>query len=268
MAASRSAPASRIPRWRRTGACASAIRCWPGRSSPARRAQIRNMATVGGNLLQRTRCAYFYDDAARAATSGTPGTGLRRDRRFQPHPRDPRRLGSLRRDASVRHVRGAGGARCHRASRRAAAARARLPLDDLHRLPGDTPEIETVLRAGRTDHRGRAAAVAFAARSTYRKVRDRASYAFALVSVAAALEVEDGRIKDVRLALGGVAHKPWRAVRPRRRLQRQPATRQLSARRPRRNSPTPWPLARQRVQDRTRKAHDHRRAWRTGRRTG
>ena len=90
-----------------------------------------------------------------------------------------------------------------------------LPLTDLHRLPGDRPDIETLLEPGELITAVELPALPLAARSTYRKVRDRASYAFALVSVAAALEVEDGRIKDVRLALGGVAHKPWRAWRGR-----------------------------------------------------
>ena len=87
------------------------------------------------------------------------------------------------------------------------------PLTDLHRLPGDRPDIETLLEPGELIAAVELPALPLAVRSTYRKVRDRASYAFALVSVAAALEIEEGRIKDVRLALGGVAHKPWRAWR-------------------------------------------------------
>ena len=86
-----------------------------------------------------------------------------------------------------------------------------LPFEALHRLPGDTPDKETELRPGELITAVELPPLPFARRSTYRKVRDRASYAFALVSVAAALEVGDGTIRDVRLALGGVAHKPWRA---------------------------------------------------------
>jgi xanthine dehydrogenase YagS FAD-binding subunit len=86
-----------------------------------------------------------------------------------------------------------------------------VAFTELHRLPGETPQIETVLRPGELITAVEVPALPIAARSEYRKVRDRASYAFALVSVAAALQVEDGRLADVRLALGGVAHKPWRA---------------------------------------------------------
>ena len=99
-----------------------------------------------------------------------------------------------------------------------------LPLTDLHRLPGDHPEIETVLEPGELITAVELPALPFAAHSTYRKVRDRASYAFALVSVAAALEVEDGTVRDVRLALGGVATKPWRAWKAEEALRGRPAT--------------------------------------------
>ena len=95
---------------------------------------------------------------------------------------------------------------------RAPTARAALPFEALHRLPGDTPDLETELRPGELITAVELPALPLARRSTYRKVRDRSSYAFALVSVAAALELgSDGTIRDVRLALGGVAHKPWRA---------------------------------------------------------
>ncbi len=102
---------------------------------------------------------------------------------------------------------------------------ATLPLTDLHRLPGDHPELETELQPGELIIAVELPALPMAARSTYRKVRDRASYAFALVSVAAALEVEGGMVKDVRLALGGVAHKPWRARKAEAALRGRPATR-------------------------------------------
>jgi xanthine dehydrogenase YagS FAD-binding subunit len=100
----------------------------------------------------------------------------------------------------------------------------RLPLTDLHRLPDDHPEIETVLEPGELITAIELPALPFAAHSTYRKVRDRASYAFALVSVAAALEVDGGTIRDVRLALGGVATKPWRAWKAEEALKGRPAT--------------------------------------------
>ncbi len=173
-------------------------------------AQIRNMATVGGNLLQRTRCLYFYDDAARcnkrASGSGCDAIdGFNRMHAIlgaspacvATHPSDMCvALTAL--DAKV-HLEGSEGRRT-------------LPFEALHRLPGDTPAQETELRPGELITAIELPPLPFARRSTYRKVRDRSSYAFALVSVAAALEVgADGAIRDVRLALGGVAHKPWRA---------------------------------------------------------
>jgi xanthine dehydrogenase YagS FAD-binding subunit len=101
---------------------------------------------------------------------------------------------------AVIHLRGAAGERV-------------VPLAEFHRLPGDTPHIETVLEPGELIVAVELPAQPFAKRSAYRKVRDRASYAFALISVAAALDVQSGTVKEVRLALGGVAHKPWRALR-------------------------------------------------------
>ncbi|MFB9471509.1 FAD binding domain-containing protein [Nonomuraea salmonea] len=170
-------------------------------------AQLRNMATVGGNLLQRTRCPYFYDtdaacnkrergagcDALDGFNRGSAILGVS-DHCIATHPSDMAvALAAL--DAVI-EVRGLDGTR-------------RVPLTDLHRLPGDTPDVETDLAHGEL-----ITAVeipALAAPSRYRKVRDRASYAFALVSVAAALDVRDGVIAEARLALGGVATKPWRA---------------------------------------------------------
>jgi xanthine dehydrogenase YagS FAD-binding subunit len=176
-------------------------------------AQIRNMATLGGNLMQRTRCLYFYDDAARC-NKRQPGAGCdardgfnrmhailgASDACVATHPSDLCvALAAL--DATV-HLQGADGARTvHRS----------LPFEALHRLPGDTPDKETELRPGELITAIELPALPLARRSTYRKVRDRSSYAFALVSVAAALEVSDGKVRDVRLALGGVAHRPWRA---------------------------------------------------------
>jgi xanthine dehydrogenase YagS FAD-binding subunit len=196
-------------------------------------AQIRNMATVGGNLMQRTRCYYFYDDAARC-NKRERGKGCDAIEGFNrihailgasshcvaTHPSDMCvALAAL--DAIV-HLEGPQGAR-------------HLRLVDLHRLPGDTPDIETELRAGELITAVAIPALPFAMRSTYRKVRDRASYAFALVSVAAALDIDDkGNVKDVRLALGGVAHKPWRAAAAEQALRGAPA-RKTSVVRPRPN---------------------------------
>lgn len=171
--------------------------------------QIRNMATVGGNLLQRTRCYYFYDDAAkcnkREPNSGCDAVGgFNRihailgasDACIATHPSDMCvALAAL--DAKI-HVEGASGKR-------------EIAFNDFHKLPENTPHIETVLQAGELITAIEIPNNDFAKNSLYRKVRDRASYAFALVSVAAALETENGSIKNVRLALGGVAHKPWRA---------------------------------------------------------
>ena len=173
-------------------------------------AQIRNMATVGGNILQRTRCTYFYDNDGSRCNKRSPGQGCDALDGFNrihailgaspacvaTHPSDMCvALAAL--DATV-HVHGAGGTRS-------------LKLTELHRLPGGHPDLETELAHGELITAVELPALPKAARSAYRKVRDRASYAFALVSVAAVLHVEDGAVKDVRLALGGVAHKPWRA---------------------------------------------------------
>jgi xanthine dehydrogenase YagS FAD-binding subunit len=171
--------------------------------------QIRNMATTGGNLMQRTRCYYFYDEAARC-NKRTPGAGCDAiggfnrmhailggsDHCIATHPSDMCvALAAL--DAVV-HVKGAGGERT-------------IPINSFHQLPGDTPHVETSLRPGELITAIHLPPLPFAKNSRYRKVRDRASYAFALVSLAAALEIEDGAVRSVRLALGGVAHKPWRA---------------------------------------------------------
>jgi xanthine dehydrogenase YagS FAD-binding subunit len=185
--------------------------------------QIRNMATVGGNILQRTRCIYFYDDAARC-NKRTPGAGCDAIGGFNrnhailgaspacvaTHPSDMCvALAAL--DAIV-HLEGPDGPRT-------------IKLIDLHRLPGGRPDIETELRPHELITAVELPALPFASRSDYRKVRDRASYAFALVSVAAALDLSgDGTVRDVRLALGGVAHKPWRASEAEMRLRGRPAT--------------------------------------------
>ena len=174
-------------------------------------AQLRNAATVGGNLLQRTRCAYFYDVAS-ACNKRDPGSGC--DARggenrlhavlgwsescIATHPSDfcvP--LVAL--DAVV-EIEGKAGRR-------------EIPLEKFHRLPGDTPERENMLEPGEMIVAVRlpAEAARFAAHARYLKVRERTSYAFAVVSAAAALRVEDDTIAEARVALGGVAMKPWRA---------------------------------------------------------
>ncbi len=171
--------------------------------------QIRNMATVGGNLMQRTRCAYFYDAAGSRCNKRQPGQGCDAIDGFNrmhailgassfcvaTHPSDMCvALAAL--DAVV-HLQGAQGDR-------------RLALLDFHRLPEDHPEIETQLLPGELITAVELPAGLIASHSTYRKVRDRSSYAFGLVSVAATLALEGGVVKEMRLALGGVALKPWR----------------------------------------------------------
>ena len=186
-------------------------------------AQIRNMATVGGNLLQRTRCTYFYDDDGSRCNKRTPGQGCDALDGFNrihailgaspacvaTHPSDM--CVALAALGAIVHLQGSDGTRT-------------LPLTDLHRLPGDQPEHETMLSPGELIVAVELPALPFAAQSTYRKVRDRASYAFALLSVAAAIDVENGVIRDARLALGGVAHKPWRAWKAEASLKGKPAT--------------------------------------------
>ena len=172
--------------------------------------QIRNMATVGGNILQRTRCLYFYDHAARC-NKRAPGMGCDAIEGFNrmhailgtsqacvaTHPSDMCvALAAL--DTDV-YLDGPEGPRT-------------VSLADLHCLPDDQPDVETILRPGELIKGIEVAALPEGTRSTYRKARDRASYAFALVSVAATLNVRDGEIQDVRIALGGVAPKPWRAT--------------------------------------------------------
>jgi xanthine dehydrogenase YagS FAD-binding subunit len=173
-------------------------------------AQIRNMATVGGNVLQRTRCTYFYDVEGSRCNKRNPGQGCDAIDGFNrihailgassacvaTHPSDMCvALTALGANVYLRSARGD----------------RTLPMTDLHRLPEEHPEIETLLEPDELITAVELPPLPMATRSTYRKVRDRASYAFALVSVAAALELEGDTVKDIRLALGGVAHKPWRA---------------------------------------------------------
>ena len=171
-------------------------------------AQLRNMASTGGNLLQRTRCYYFYDTAT-PCNKSSPGSGcsaihgLNRihailgasDACVATHPSDMCvALAAL--EATV-IAEGPDGER-------------RIAFPDFHRLPGDTPDRDTNLNADELITAIELPANGFSSNYTYLKIRDRLSYAFALVSVAAALEIDGGIIKDARLALGGVAHKPWR----------------------------------------------------------
>jgi xanthine dehydrogenase YagS FAD-binding subunit len=171
-------------------------------------AQLRNMASTGGNLLQRTRCLYFYD-LTTPCNKREPGSGCAAisginrinailgtsDSCIATHPSDMCvALAAL--EAKV-HVTGYSGERV-------------IAFADFHRLPGDTPEIDNNLRADEIITGIELPPQGFAVNYSYLKLRDRLSYAFALVSVAAALELENGRIRVARLALGGVAHKPWR----------------------------------------------------------
>ncbi|HEX3502130.1 MAG TPA: xanthine dehydrogenase family protein subunit M, partial [Xanthobacteraceae bacterium] len=184
--------------------------------------QLRNMASVGGNLVQRTRCAYFYDIAT-PCNKRRPGSGcsamdgLNRmnailgtsEACIAVHPSDMCvALAVL--EAKV-HVAGPGGERA-------------IAIADFHRLPGDTPQRDNNLGADELITAVEVPARGFATNYTYLKIRDRLSYAFALVSVAVGLELEGGAIKEGRFALGGVAHKPWRNVEAEAALQGRPAT--------------------------------------------
>jgi xanthine dehydrogenase YagS FAD-binding subunit len=186
-------------------------------------AQIRNMATVGGNLLQRTRCTYFYDTDGSRCNKRIPGDGCDAIEGFNrmhailgaspacaaTHPSDMC-VALVALDAVV-HLRSVSGERT-------------VDLCDLHRLPEHRPDIETELEPGELITAVELPAPNPAERSTYRKVRDRSSYAFALVSVAAALELDGDAIVGARVAFGGVAPKPWRARRAEEALRGQPAT--------------------------------------------
>lgn len=190
--------------------------------------QLRNMATIGGNVLQRTRCPYFRDTAM-ACNKREPGTGCSAlhgvnrghailgtsEHCIATHPSDLAvALAAL--DATV-HVRG--GTSDGRSGSRT------IPFAELHLLPGAHPERENVLRQGELITAVALPALPFARRSLYLKVRDRASYAFALASAAVALDLDGGTVRDARIALGGVATKPWRSREAERALVGRPATR-------------------------------------------
>ncbi|TXN01429.1 xanthine dehydrogenase family protein subunit M [Methylobacterium sp. WL64] len=187
-------------------------------------AQLRNAASTGGNLLQRTRCYYFYDTATpcnkREPGSGCPAIGgVNRihaifgasESCIATHPSDMCvALAAL--EATVR-VSGPQGERT-------------IPFADFHRLPGDSPEIDTNLTPGEIVVSVDLPASKFPQHYTYLKLRDRLSYAFALVSVAAGVELDGDTVKTARLALGGVAHKPWRNREAEALLEGKPATRE------------------------------------------
>ncbi len=183
--------------------------------------QLRNKASTGGNFMQRTRCGYFYD-VARPCNKRQPGSGCgavgghnrihailgASEHCIATHPSDM--AVAMQALDAVLHVQGSAGPRT-------------VPVDALYRLPGDTPQLEYTLEPGEL-----ITAIelppAPGGRMQYRKVRDRASYAFALVSVAAVLDVSNGQVASARVALGGVAHKPWRARAAEAALVGQPAT--------------------------------------------
>ncbi len=189
--------------------------------------QLRNLATTGGNLLQRTRCLYFQD-VTKPCNKREPGSGCPAregehhnlailgwsEQCVATHPSDLA-VALVALDAVV-HVVGPAGERA-------------IPLVDFHRLPGDEPQRDTVLERDELITAVELPPLAFAMRSRYRKVRERASFSFAVVSVAAALDARDGVVQDVRLALGAVAHKPWRARAAEDALRGKPATRESFA---------------------------------------
>ena len=172
--------------------------------------QLRNMATIGGNLMQRTRC-YYFTDINMPCNKRVPGSGCgaiegynrihailgTSEQCIATHPSDMCvALAAL--DAVVR-IQGANGER-------------EIPFIDFHRLPGDTPEVETELQPGELITAVDLPVNNWANNSFYLKVRDRTTYAFALVSVAAALDIQNNTIQQARVAMGGVAHKPWRSM--------------------------------------------------------
>jgi xanthine dehydrogenase YagS FAD-binding subunit len=205
-------------------------------------AQLRNMASMGGNLCQRVRCSYFRDTAS-PCNKRDPGSGCAAldgfnrghavlgtsDKCIATHPSDVA-VALVALDAVV-HTRGPAGERA-------------IGIDDFFLLPGDTPEREHPLEHGELITAIEVPAAPVARRSVYLKFRDRESYEFALASVAAAVRIEDGAVTEVRLALGGVGTKPWRARRAEASLLGQPATEASFAEAARRElaTATPRPL--------------------------
>ncbi|MCJ8517315.1 xanthine dehydrogenase YagS FAD-binding subunit [Pseudorhizobium tarimense] len=189
--------------------------------------QLRNAATTGGNLLQRTRCYYFYDPAT-PCNKREPGSGCgaiggvnrihailgASEHCIAVHPSDM--CVALAALSATVEVEGPDGRRD-------------IPFTDFHRLPGDHPERDNTMHQGEIVTAIRLEGNHFAHHHSYLKLRDRLSYAFALISVAAALDVKDGQIVDMRVALGGVAHKPWRDTLAEAEFAGQPATRETFA---------------------------------------
>ncbi len=190
--------------------------------------QLRNRATIAGNLLQRTRCAYFQD-VSKPCNKRIPGSGC------------PAREGDHRNLAILGHSSAcvathpsdmavamvAIGGEVHVLGPRGTRT---IPLGGLHRLPGDEPQRDTVLAPGDLITAVELTPLRYARRSRYRKVRDRASFSFAVVSLAAAVDVGDGTVRDCRIAFGGLAHAPWRALRAEELLRGAPATPESFAR--------------------------------------
>jgi xanthine dehydrogenase YagS FAD-binding subunit len=190
--------------------------------------QLRNLATVAGNLLQRTRCSYFQD-VSKPCNKRAPGSGC------------PAREGDHRNLAILGHseacvathpsdmavAMAAIGGEVHVLGRTGTRT---IPLAGLHRLPGDEPERDTVLAPGDLITAVELSPLAFGPRSRYRKVRDRASYAFAATSIAVAVDLQGDTVRDCRIALGGVAHVPWRATRAEEHLRGAPASEESFAR--------------------------------------
>ncbi|MFJ2667784.1 FAD binding domain-containing protein [Nocardia fluminea] len=214
-------------------------------------AQLRNLATTGGNLLQRTRCPYFQDSTV-PCNKREPGSGCSAiggfdrdhaifgasDQCIATHPSDMA-VAMAGLGAVVRVL--------------SAVGERQIPLVDFYRLPGEAPDRDTVLDHGDLITAVDLPALEWASTSTYRKVRDRASFAFALVSVAAAVDIADGVVRDARIAFGGVAAKPWRAFTAEAQLRGRAATEEnfaaaadaeLADARPRRQNGFKIPLAR------------------------
>jgi len=190
--------------------------------------QLRNVATVGGNLLQRTRCAYFQD-VSKPCNKRRPGSGC------------PAREGEHRNLAILGHSEACVATHPSDMAVALAAIGAEvlvtgpagdrsIPIPGLHRLPGDEPQRDTVLAPGELITAIELAPLPFGSRSSYRKVRERAAFSFAVASVAAAVDLRDGAVADCRIALGALAHVPWRATRAEEALRGAPATAESFAR--------------------------------------
>ena len=194
--------------------------------------QLRNMATTGGNLLQRTRCYYFTDTAFPACNKRVPGSGCAAIQGFNrihailgqtDHGPTSGESCIATNPSDMNVALTALGATIHVQS---AHGKRSIPIADFHRLPGSTPQLDTNLKPGELITAVELPVSRFAKNSWYLKVRDRQSYAFALVSVAIGLEMDGNTILSAGMALGGVAHKPWRSLEAEQELAGAPATRQ------------------------------------------